>query len=250
MKKKNGVFAVNPSRKLRAGFTLIELLVVIAIIAILAGMLLPGLSRAKEAGKRIACVNNLRQLGLSLTIYSSDNGGLFPPRTNGETNHARWPGRLRETYRDVKILRCPSDGPNTPPTLTDSVDVADASPRTYIFNGFNDYFSEAMGSAFTMDAISEKSMRESAIKQPSETVTFGEKKNLTTDNSFHYYMDLEEGKGNDYDQLNQSRNAVGTGSDYGFADNSVRFLKTWKSVGPQINQWAVTEAGRTNFAFQ
>jgi prepilin-type N-terminal cleavage/methylation domain-containing protein/prepilin-type processing-associated H-X9-DG protein len=258
MKKSYRQFWAAPAR---SAFTLIELLVVIAIIAILASMLLPALSRAKESAYKIQCANNLKQLGYSLTMYAGDNDGFYPPHTNAY----RWPTLLQDSYKNLNVLICRTDTiRGTPMTDTSSPTLPDRSPRSYLFNGWNDYFREALGdedfeNKYLLGVYPYSSLKETAIRKPTETIAFGEKKNLpheATPVAKDYYMDMEEGKdGNDPFHLEHgchsrpNPNVRAGGSNFAFCDGSVRFLKYGASTLP-LNLWAVSDENRLKKAFE
>jgi prepilin-type processing-associated H-X9-DG protein len=180
-------------------------------------------------------------------MYVDDNENNFPYRRLGPF----WCTFLYPYFQNPKILVCAAEPPNplsfgklgSSPTLYPK----DAYDRSYIINGWNDFVEVNFPAevAKYKAGKSEVTLSDAYIKEPSETIVFGEKEN----DSPHFYMDFEAN--DDILQLDQSRHSSpGSktktgGSNYLMADGSARFIKYSRSLVP-INLWAVTDIWRTN----
>jgi prepilin-type processing-associated H-X9-DG protein len=172
---------------------------------------------------------------------------LFPARTDVN----RWPTQLKKYYDNLALLQCPTDFKQRKPRpRANAVNVQpDNALRSFLINGWNDYFHSIR--ITDVANMVNKSIPETAIRIPSDTIVMGEKKS----NSDHYYMDLLEGGGNHTDQIERSRHSVkrsrtderitSGGANYTFADGSARYLRYKGTMFP-LNLWAVTDFYRTN----
>jgi prepilin-type N-terminal cleavage/methylation domain-containing protein len=175
----------------KAAFTLIELLVVIAIIAILAAMLLPALAKTKSKAKQISCINNLKQMGIALTVYASDF--KFYPGSLSQANgtYYVWAPRLL-TYmgNNRNAFSCPSAlpeaawntnvnftlGATSPTGVFDKYGIGVSARFSYGWNdwGYGPVGTTSLGMGGDVDGALNTYVKESQIKKPSDMIAIGD----------------------------------------------------------------------------
>jgi prepilin-type N-terminal cleavage/methylation domain-containing protein/prepilin-type processing-associated H-X9-DG protein len=242
------------SRNPRAAFTLIELLVVIAIIGILAGMILPALSKARAKGQAAACIGNLKQIGIAMQLYSSDYDDWLPPAARMNSDGASF-DRILAPYMlhinnassvtspsnsvSVGIWKCPTD---RIPRLNLAV-----PPRSYSINIRLDNFTGFRGvtSGWGTPGYGSLGVSLGRIDDPSGTIMVCEHPSQWND----YGYDAESGCGcpdglvspDDFcmgvEAYDQDKSGLyppwhSGGWNYLFVDGHVQWLTPWQTLGP------------------
>lgn len=207
----------------RAGFTLMELLVVIAIIAVLAALLLPALSRAKESARTTQCLNQMRQLGLAVCLYADDNDDAFPRSQHSAFANGQLPwersiapqlGLSTTAWTNLLsgVYHCPSD--------------KRATPWSY---GFNVYYELGPDDDYTGKPQTWR--RGAQVPRPSATILFAENTSSADHLMAHFWFspadtaDLAARRHKDW-------------ANYTFADGHAGLMPLNRVFGPpQIDLW-------------
>ena len=215
-------------QRIRPAFTLIELLVVIAVIAILAALLLPALSKAKEKGKAASCLNNLRQWGLATQLYTTDNEDFLPP--DGTPNPSDTATNIGWYIQLPQVLSLPRyhDQPWRKDARFEpgnSVWICPSNPRRS--NG-NNLFHYCLNENVNGTGNNNRPVRLSTIRKPTAVIWLFDSKNLPAVGSWTYVHTNLHGRGAQFTFLD------GHARRHNLADYWNATAKSWRTNNPEL----------------